>query len=381
MRDRIFLSYASDDLDMIKSIYSGLTKRKLNVWFDQEHLKTGRWKPQIMKAISRSRFFVICISNAALRKTGDKRPGFQDHELNRAYDIAMDQPGSEFTIVPIRIEDCGRGDGDVRLTSFQQYDLFDDFKKGLDKLAVVLGGISLSDALKEDIRSKDQQVIESLMGRASALFYAGLYSKSLNMCDTLTVLEPDDAVLWANKGATLHWLERYEEALEAYNKAIELNPNDAFARRNKGIALERLERHEEALGACNKAIELKPDDAVAWGNKGIALGRLERYEESLEACNKAVELMPDNAVAWRNKGATLVRLKRYEGSLEAYNKAIELKPDDADTWRNKGFALERLERHKEALVAKSKANELDKKAKKINHGYKGELWQTDKLKN
>lgn len=107
MRERIFLSYARNDLDIVNRVYTGLKKRKLDVWFDKEDLKPGRWKTQIMKAIGRSRFFVICISNAALRKTGDKRPGFQDDELTRAYEIAIDQPEKQFTIVPVRLEDCG----------------------------------------------------------------------------------------------------------------------------------------------------------------------------------------------------------------------------------------------------------------------------------
>ena len=103
-RDRVFLSYASEDLAMAESIYDGLNKRKLNVWFDKEDLKPGVWKPQILKAISRSRYFVICISEAALKKTGDETPGFQDKELNRAYEIAIMQPEEEFSIVPVRVE-------------------------------------------------------------------------------------------------------------------------------------------------------------------------------------------------------------------------------------------------------------------------------------
>ena len=120
-RDMIFLSYASEDLDWAKKISKELRKRNLKVWFDKKDLKTGKWKPQILKAINRSRYFIICISVAALRKVGDK-PGFQDEELNRAYEIAMAQSDTQFAIVPVRIEDCPRGD--TRLTSFQQYDLY-----------------------------------------------------------------------------------------------------------------------------------------------------------------------------------------------------------------------------------------------------------------
>jgi hypothetical protein len=46
-RDRVFLSYAHEDLDTVRSIYSGLKQRKLNVWFDKVDLGPGRWKPAI----------------------------------------------------------------------------------------------------------------------------------------------------------------------------------------------------------------------------------------------------------------------------------------------------------------------------------------------
>jgi hypothetical protein len=85
-RDRIFLSYANEDLDTVRSIHSGLNERQLNVWFDKVCLGPGRFKPTITKAIAQSRYFVICISQAALKNTGDE-PGFQDEELNTAYSM------------------------------------------------------------------------------------------------------------------------------------------------------------------------------------------------------------------------------------------------------------------------------------------------------
>ena len=113
-RNQVFLSYAREDLETVKKVFHGLKKRGLNVWFDKEHLGPGSWKSQIEKAISKSRYFVICISEAALRKTGDE-PGFQDEELNRAYNIAEKQSSQDFTIVPVRLEECSRGD--TRLSS------------------------------------------------------------------------------------------------------------------------------------------------------------------------------------------------------------------------------------------------------------------------
>jgi tetratricopeptide (TPR) repeat protein len=312
-RDRVFLSYAREDLSTVRRIYAELKERQLNVWFDKEDLKPGEWMSQIEKAVPRSRFFVICISQAALKKTGDDEPGFIDKELNAAYKIADRQPDTKFTIVPVRLEDCGRGD--FRITSFQQYDLFPDIEKGLDKLAVHLGGVSLSDATAHDERTEDKKVIDSLLGKAAPAFYT----------------------------------KDFEKALTIINSVLTLYPNNIEALTSEGTALSMLGRHEEALQTLDKAIELDPESSGAWTNKGSILLKLDRPEEALEALDKALELDPEFAVAWQNKGAALIRLDRHEEALQAYDEALELNPEFAGTWSSKGAALSRLDRFQEAL--------------------------------
>ena len=82
-KQRVFLSYAHEDLDTVQTLYDDLKKREVNVWLDQVDLGKGTWKKQIRKAIVQSSDFILCLSQAALRKTGDE-PGFVDDELNTA---------------------------------------------------------------------------------------------------------------------------------------------------------------------------------------------------------------------------------------------------------------------------------------------------------
>ncbi len=317
--DQVFLSYASENEDIARKVYEGLVKRDVEVWFDKEDLGPGKWKDKVLKAITRSRYFIILISEAALRKTGDE-PGFQDKELNRAYNIAEDQPDDEFTIIPVRIEDCDRGDH--RLTSFQQYDLYDDFEEGLDTIAVDIGGKSLSDAKAKDERTEDEKMAARLMGKAETTYYAGDYNLAITVCDTVIAFNPDYADAWGSKGASLNNLGRYDEALEATEKAIELKPDFTVAWHNKSAVLNVLDRYDEALVASEKAIELIPDFAKAWSNKGVALIGLNRYDEALEAAEKAIDIQPDDAVGWVCKGIALSRFGRYDEALAASEKAL-----------------------------------------------------------
>jgi TIR domain len=134
-RELAFLSYAHDDIKKVRKVYEGLKKRGMDVWFDKEDLKPGKWMPQIKKAIARSKYFIVCLSDAAIKKLDDDK-GVQGDEFSFAYEFVMNQPENTFTIIPVRLEDCARGDN--RFTIHQQYNLFPSLDKGLDKLASAL---------------------------------------------------------------------------------------------------------------------------------------------------------------------------------------------------------------------------------------------------
>src|SRR6266704_1925567 len=177
------------------------------------------------------------------------------------------------------------------------------------------------------------------------------YKEALLAFEQAIQLDPNDAVIYFNKGDALDELERYEEALVAYKRAIRLDPNNADAYFNKGNVLDELERYEEALAAFEQAIRLDPDDAIVHYNKGNILSELERCEEALAAFEQAIRLDPDDAIVHYNKGNILSELGRYEKALAAYEQAIRLDPDDALAYNGKGNALDDLNRYEEALVA------------------------------
>lgn len=188
----IFLSYARPDLEVVRKVYESLKQRDIKVWFDQVDLGPGKWKPQILRAIRRSRYFLVCLSQAALAKTGDK-PGFQDTELNEAYNIAIDQDEEHFTIIPVRLEDCDRGDN--RLSQFQQFDLFVNWDDTLDRLAVWLGGRSLGSIIVDQRTDKEKRA-HALQGRIIAFHYAGEETKAQPDVEVLVQLlsnENEDA--------------------------------------------------------------------------------------------------------------------------------------------------------------------------------------------
>jgi|GEM_PF-6862511 len=141
-KPQVFISYSHSDVDKVIKLYDDLKTRGVNVWLDKKDLEPGAlWKNAIQKQIPKSRYFLFCLSKSALEKT-EKGDGFLDDELQQAYELAQEQNSREFSIVPVRLENVGFGDH--RISTMHQFDLFEDWDVGIDKLAFVLGGHSLS---------------------------------------------------------------------------------------------------------------------------------------------------------------------------------------------------------------------------------------------
>jgi tetratricopeptide (TPR) repeat protein len=353
---RVFLSYAHENLVMVRSIYTGLKERKIDVWFDKEDLGPGLWKRKIEKAIPKSRYFIICISEAALKKTGDDSPGFQDEELQQAYEIAREQPEDLFTIVPVRLEDCGRGDH--RLSPYQQYDLFYDFEAQLDHLAIDLGGMSLADRHVEDTRSEDEKVIESLLGKAKTLYYAGDYVNSLLIFTSIISLYPDNAEALGNIGWILYKFDRVNEAIAVFEMMLDSKSNNWETLSSAGYFFFSIESLDNARTAFEKALEIRPDFAAGWSNIGSILSALGEKDKAVVAIDKAIELNPSCSEAWLNKGSVLSSLGRKDDAIIAFDKALEINPSDTDALIDKGEVLAKLYRKTEAIIAYSKALDI-----------------------
>ncbi len=85
---------------------------------------------------------------------------------------------------------------------------------------------------------------------------------------------------------------RYAEALPYLDEAVEAEPNDTLIWLNRGLALAGLGRHESAIESFDRAIALQPDLTEAWIGKGETLVLLGREDDARTAFNKVVELRP-----------------------------------------------------------------------------------------
>lgn len=380
MTDQIFLSYASEDVEYATRLRDELIRRGVTVWFDKSDLTIGKWKSQLRKAILKSRFFIICLSNAAIKKLGDS-PGFQDEELELAYSIAQDQDPRSFTIIPVRFEECGRGDH--RTAVFQHFDLFLDWDSTVDRLSTQLGGKPRGEQTKDDQATRDEALRDSLSWKSSSLYYAGRRNEALAVVDAIIAAYGSDKVSWNNKSVIFSELRRFDDALVACERSLELDPDylialshyagvlvnlgrnadalkichkvllreprNAPALASSAGALVNIGKYSEAVVAANAAIAANPRFAIALANKGVALGKLGQITEALQACEQALEIDPRCVNALNSKGTCLRRLGQSEAAMQAYRAAIGADPKYWMAHRNLADLLDCIGRHREAL--------------------------------
>lgn len=339
MSKLVFVSYAREDTEAVKAICRELRERQVSVWFDQDDLKPGLWVNQVKRAITRSAYFIICLSEAALRKTGDK-PGFQDEELSLAFDIARQQSSNSFMIIPLRIEDCDRGDH--RIATYQQYDLFRDRHAVLDKIALEVGGAALNAKASRDDLTDDEAVVRRLINKSEALFVAGLFAGCLDLWKAVEAFSGETSETWTSKGVLEERMGRLDKALADFDKALALDSKHWLAHYNKGLTLEALGQTESAIEEFRRATSINSAFGPSHYNLGVCLVSQGHGDDAIAAYDAALRCDPDDLPALLNKGTVLSSLGRTTEAIETYVRAIQVRPGDGLVHYNLAVALFKL---------------------------------------
>lgn len=124
---RVFISYAKEDRERVLLIHEYLQRRGLNAFIDVEFLKIGDdWEDTILDQIKAADFFIICLSEYAVRKTG-----FIHKELAFARELQELLPEDRAFILPVRLNEC---DPPRSLARYQYKDWFTNDTTILDRI-------------------------------------------------------------------------------------------------------------------------------------------------------------------------------------------------------------------------------------------------------
>ena len=213
------------------------------------------------------------------------------------------------------------------------------------------------------------------IAKASKLYEAGKYAKSLDYFNEAIKFDPKNSELYHKRGLALKEIKEFDAALKDFENAISLKEDNAAAYLNAGDILCKTGRWQEAIGCYDKAISFDPDNAEAFCNKALSLEEIKKYDEALQCYDKAIALAPAKIDFYHYKGILLEDLKKYEEAFKYYNKAIELDPDNAETYHLKGDLLIELEKLQEALECITQSIKLNPNNKDL-YDKKGWILET-----
>ena len=103
---KVFISYAREDIETARRLYSDLKKAGVDTWLDCEKLLVGQnWKVMIRKAIRESSYFLALLSENSLSKQG-----YVQKELKIALDMLDERSPEDVFVLPARLDDCKPAD-------------------------------------------------------------------------------------------------------------------------------------------------------------------------------------------------------------------------------------------------------------------------------
>lgn len=141
---KIFLSYASEDYEVVADLYRYLRTMGCVPWMDRVDLLPGQeWRDEITRALTESDFILLCLSEASVNKRG-----YVQKEVKKALDLLDELPDSEIFLIPARLEECAIPPS---LTRKQWVDLYKE--EGLRKLCLAIhAGLISRSAANKDLR-------------------------------------------------------------------------------------------------------------------------------------------------------------------------------------------------------------------------------------
>ena len=186
-------------------------------------------------------------------------------------------------------------------------------------------------------------------------------------------LNPQNAMVYNNRGKAYNDLGEHQRAIEDLNEAIRLDPKLAWAYNNRGNAYNELGEHQRAIEDLNEAIRLDPKLAWAYNNRGVSYDNLGEHRRAIEDYDEAIRLDPKLASAYNYRGNAYANLGEHQRAIEDLNEAIRLDPKLAPAYNYRGYAYNDLGEHRRAIEDYDEAIRLDPKLASA-YNYRGNAY-------
>lgn len=162
--NKIFISYAKEDINYAEKLYNFLLSKNYDPWLDKKKLLVGQdWQFFIQDALQKADFIILLLS-----KTSVSKRGFVQKEFRKALEYCEYKLDSDIYVIPIKIDDC---DVPMNLQKFQWLEYhnnaFEQITKAIEVQQKVLLKAPNTLELGEGIIQISDTVRQGILGEVS----------------------------------------------------------------------------------------------------------------------------------------------------------------------------------------------------------------------
>ena len=320
-----FICYAGEDAERALKLRDGLEKHGVATWIALADQRFGEWEAQIEAAIDQSRYFLYCLSEASLSKA-ERGTGYQQYEFAVARRRAFDRSEQEITIVPVRLENCGRGDQELH--SLQQYDLFENWDAEVERLALHLAEMSVEEGAAAEAHANEEGLVDALLSKAIALFYEGDYKGTIALVERAREAAPDHPDIPYTLGIAYFYDTQYGEAVRHLRHALDRQPHHPEILNAMALALLYGGDVEEGRAVLQRLSEDRSGDESYLFPMGLASFLLGQSERAVDELRRAKAEEPDNPVCLNVLGNVLLDTGETEEAVAELRLGRRLDPEN-----------------------------------------------------
>ncbi len=160
------------------------------------------------------------------------------------------------------------------------------------------------------------------------------YRESLNVCDTILKLSPDNKKFLVLKGNVYLKVKQYRNAIIVMKKAESLGDNSFTVQKILGISYYKTGDYIEAANYLKKAIEWQPNDPIVNYYLGASLGMLPVPTDGLPYLEEAVNLLLPPPGIMEKIHSSMANIYYKSGdfnlAIENYKKALKFNPESVE---------------------------------------------------
>lgn len=104
-----------------------------------------------------------------------------------------------------------------------------------------------------------------------------------------------------------------DEAIEDFDKAVELDPQNPIIYSNRGLVKRKQENYTEAIDDYTLELNYGPDKNIkAFNNRAYCFAKIGQFEDAIEDYTNVLEIDPNNIHALHNRGISFERISQYQ---------------------------------------------------------------------